>query len=271
MKRLVLALAFGSVTMAASLAHAADPAGPAPAAALAGYTWSGFYAGIHAGASAADNRFVDVVSGTDAAVFTAHGIFGGGQVGFNWQSGSWVLGGEVEGSLSHLREGVFGPFCGLGFGGVLCGGIPGLPPGCSGLGTCGGCAPLGPQSFNCSGQLGARVEALGLASGRIGHAWDRWLVYLKAGGAIAGEKYVVNVPGVIAATPTETRFGWLVGGGVEYGLDANWSVKLEYNYIDLGTSRIALLAPSGLTFIFDQEQQVHLAKIGINYRIAAGR
>ena len=80
-----------------------------------------------------------------------------------------------------------------------------------------------------------------------------------------------NSIGVLAATPTETRFGWMVGGGVEYGLDANWSVKLEYDYIDLGTTRLALLSPAGLTFVFEQDQQVHLMKVGLNYRFAGGR
>ena len=59
--------------------------------------------------------------------------------------------------------------------------------------------------------------------------------------------------------------------GVEYALDANWSVKLEYDHIDLGTTRLALLSPAGLAFVFDQDQQVHLLKVGLNYRFAGGR
>ena len=271
-KRLTLAFAV-AITALTCDAKAADlrPAVTAPLAPVgAAYDWSGFYAGVHAGGSWADNRFFDVNGGVDSAVFTAAGVFGGGQIGFNWQTGRWVLGAELEGSLSHLQRGVFGPFCGFGFGGLGCGGIPGLPPGCSPLGPC-QCSPLGIQSFGCAGQLGARVQAIGIASGRVGHAWDRWLVYLKAGGAVADEKYVFNSIGILAATPTETRFGWMVGGGVEYGLDANWSVKLEYDYIDLGATRLALLSPAGLTFVFDQDQQVHLAKVGLNYRFAGGR
>src|SRR5262245_48460256 len=99
----------------ASHATAADfPAVKAPAPPVAAYTWTGFYCGVDAGGSSADNTFFDVNGGIDAAVFTATGVFGGGQIGFNWQTGPWVLGAELEGSLSHLQKGVFGPFCGFG-------------------------------------------------------------------------------------------------------------------------------------------------------------
>jgi outer membrane immunogenic protein len=73
-------------------ANAADPArivrkGPAlPAAAT--YNWSDFYAGLHGGASWAENEFVDLIGGGSAAKFTAHGYFGGGQAGYNWQANS---------------------------------------------------------------------------------------------------------------------------------------------------------------------------------------
>lgn len=220
------------------------------------YNWSGFYVGAHAGASWADNKFSDVIGGIDVAKFQAHGYLIGGQFGYNWQTGSWILGTEFEGSYSHLRRGVgfgfgFGGFGGCGFGGF------------GGFGGCGFGGGFG-------GQFGARVQALGLLSGRFGYAWDRTLVYVKAGVALAHEKYVFNIPGVqLSATPTDARLGWLIGAGVEYGLTGNWSVKIEYNYIDLGTERLNVTAPGGGTFIFDQSQQVQLAKLGINYRFGA--
>jgi outer membrane immunogenic protein len=60
-----------------------EPAPPVPAA----YSWSGFYDGIHGGGSWAENEFIDLIGGRSAAKFTAHGYFGGGQVGYNWQTG----------------------------------------------------------------------------------------------------------------------------------------------------------------------------------------
>ena len=91
-------------------------------------------------------------------------------------------------------------------------------------------------------------------------------MYAKAGAALAHEKYVVNIPGVLSVTPTDTRLGWVIGAGVEYGLTADWSVKIEYDYIDLGTERLNIASPGGATFVFDQSQQVQLVKGGINYR-----
>ena len=260
-------MAMAAVTNAADMPRPTLKAQPAPPSV---YNWSGFYIGGHAGASWADNRFFDALGGADAAKFTANGHFGGGQIGYNWQNGQWVLGTELEGSLSHLRRGVFGGFCG-GFqnfgcgGGGFCGGFQNF--GCSGGfgGFCGGF-----QNFGCfGGQVGARVQSLALLSARIGYAWDRTLFFVKGGGAQAHDKYVVNVPGVLSVTPTDTRVGWLVGAGIEYGLTPNWSGKVEYNYIDLGTERLNLVAPDGTRFVFDQSQQVHLLKFAINYRFAA--
>ncbi len=95
---------------------------------------------------------------------------------------------------------------------------------------------------------------------------DRTLFFVKGGAAVAHDKYVVNVPGVLSATPTSTRWGWIVGGGIEYALTAHWSIKVEYDYIDLGTERLNFVSPGGVVFTFDQIQQVQLAKGGINYR-----
>ena len=254
--------------------------------------WTGLYVGAHAGMAWAENDFFDLVGGGTAAAFTATGIFGGGQIGYNWQSGPWVFGAEAEGSLSHLRRGVCGGFgggfggfgggqfggCGGGqfggFGGGQFGGFGGGFGGCggqfggfgSGQFGCGGCFNGQFGGFGCAGQFGTGVQAIGLLSGRLGYAWDRWLLYAKGGGAIAGEQYVFNTPGALVATPTDTRFGWMIGAGVEVGLAANWSAKLEYNYVDFATEHFTFAGPGGLTFAFNQAQQVHLVKAGVNYR-----
>ena len=229
------------------------------------HSWSGLYVGGHAGASWANNEFFDVLGGAEAAKFTAEGYFGGAQIGYNWQTGTWVLGAEIEGSLSHLQRGVLGGFCGgfqnFGCLGQQCGGFQNF-----GCGFGGGCVPLGFQNFGCAGQLGVHVQSLALLSGRLGYAMDRTLFFVKGGAAVAHDKYVVNVPGVLSATPTSTRWGWIVGGGIEYALTAHWSIKVEYDYIDLGTERLNFVSPGGVVFTFDQIQQVQLAKGGINYR-----
>src|SRR5262245_39333744 len=194
MKNLLL----GSSVVAALMAGpaiAADMPVKAPRTPLAApYNWTGFYVGGHFGYGWAHNDFFDTVGQITTASFTAEGILGGVQVGFNRQNGPWVLGVELEGTLSHLQRGVqFGcGFSGLGgFGGGF-GGFGGL--GGFGGGGCGGViCTFGPS---CFGQIGARIEQFGLLSGRFGYAFDRWLAFIKGGGAVAHDKYVLNVPGV---------------------------------------------------------------------------
>src|SRR5262245_12436207 len=92
----LLALVIDSLAQAADLRSVVK----APPVITAAYAWGGFYIGAHGGASWGENDFVDLIGGGDAARFTAHGYFGGGQIGYNWQSGAWVFGGELEGTLS---------------------------------------------------------------------------------------------------------------------------------------------------------------------------
>jgi outer membrane immunogenic protein len=270
MKRLFVIVFAMVAALSVPVAQAADKARPvykaAPAPVAPVYSWNGFYLGGHAGWGWAKNRFRDTVSGIDSADFFADGGFAGGQIGYNWQSGAWVFGIEGEASVAHIRKGVFGGFCG-GFQNFGC-----IPPQCGGFQNF-GCAPFGSscggfQNFGCFGQLGARIEQMALLTGRIGHAWGPWLAYAKGGLAYAHERYVFNTPGVLDTITDDDRWGWTLGAGIEYGFAANWSAKLEYNFIDFGTKRLNFVSPTGLAFAFDHSQRVHLAKFGINYRFA---
>jgi outer membrane immunogenic protein len=227
-----------------------------------GFDWTGFYLGGHFGLSWGQNNFQDTIGNIEAADFSASGYLGGLQAGYNWQIDSWILGGEVEGSAAHLRNGVFGNFCGggFGFGGFGFGGLG------FGFGGLGGFNPFGCGGFGFGGFVGARVEALGLVTGRAGYTLDRTLLFGKGGLAVAHETYVVNVPGVVSEKPSGQRIGWVVGAGVEHSLTSSWSIKAEYNYIDLGTDRIDVVAASGAAFSFDHAQHIQVAKIGFNYR-----
>jgi opacity protein-like surface antigen len=65
---------------------------------------------------------------------------------------------------------------------------------------------------------------------------------------------------------TRTDVGWTVGGGSEFGLTDNWSVKSETSYFNLGTSNYTFgqLAPSGA----DIRRTGWISTIGLNYRFA---
>jgi outer membrane immunogenic protein len=152
----------------------------------------------------------------------ADGFLGGGQVGFNYQVGQFVFG--VEGDFSAA----------------------GISGGTNVLGT----------SFNTD------VDWTSTLTGRLGMAFDRWLVYGKGGIAWARDRYSTNAYTAGVTEITDTRVGWTAGAGVEYAFAPQWSAKLEYNYMDFGTQAVSF-APG---FSTDIDQQIHAVKFGINYK-----
>jgi outer membrane immunogenic protein len=78
-----------------------------------------------------------------------------------------------------------------------------------------------------------RANYLVTTTGRLGYAFDRFLVYAKGGAAFTGERNNVTIPGflIVASTGTVTQAGATVGGGAEYMFDTNWSGRLEYDFV----------------------------------------
>ncbi len=81
--------------------------------------------------------------------------------------------------------------------------------------------------------VSTKIPVDGSARGRIGYAWDRALFYATGGAAFADIKDSFAGPGGFASL-SRTRVGWTVGGGVEYAITNNWSVRAEYRYTDYG-------------------------------------
>src|SRR5580704_4832974 len=76
------------------------------------------------------------------------------------------------------------------------------------------------------------------ATGRAGFAANDFLFYAKGGAAWMGVHYTQNVVAGIrqsGQTDVDTRSGFTVGGGVEFGMTENLSAKLEYDFLDFGT------------------------------------
>ncbi len=100
---------------------------------------------------------------------------------------------------------------------------------------------------------------LGTVRGRVGYAFDRLLPYVTGGLAVGDIKAsVTGFPGA-----SSTQAGWTVGGGIEYGIAGPWSAKLEYLYVDLGSSNCGLacgVAPDNVKL------QENVVRGGINYR-----
>ena len=295
MKTKVVALLSGVLSLGAiSGAYAADmpvKARPAPVPVAEVWNWTGFYIGLNAGGSWTDNRrdyFLGLPAGSPAPIFANCGspagvaplviapgpnpfdisascgsdasFIGGGQIGYNWQAGSWVFGLEADGAWQRLIERSFVRFASNG--------APGAPFGTVATDT----------AF-------FKSEATGLATfrGRVGYAGGPWLFYATGGGAVGNVKHTfteVLAPGNAcpavgpgaacrSVSDDDTKWGWTVGAGFEWMFARNWSVGAEYLYVDLGKTTLTLV-PNGSAFFpatssvtFDDRQ--HVARVKLNY------
>lgn len=119
--------------------------------------------------------------------------------------------------------------------------------------------------------LDSRTKSLASVTGRIGYAWDRFLAYVKGGGAWERDDYgwfVTALP-ALGISASETRSGWTVGIGAEYAFTDWISGFVEYDYYDFGTRSVAFPADL-VTFNVDIRERKNVAKIGLNLRFGSG-
>jgi outer membrane immunogenic protein len=200
-----------------------------PLGAPSSYDWTGFYVGVVFGGNtsklAADYTFggIPVSGGSywgDGGLRVGlHGLVGL-QAGYNWQAGHFVTGIESDFQLTQLSGNTASTRVD-----VLSRGV---------LGTL-----LNTTNQPLSGTLRARA----------GFAYDRWLFYGTAGIAYGefdkDSTFTTTAGGSVTTSLDTTRIGWVAGFGVEGALWANWTAKLEYLYMDLGSvsSSFGGLAP----------------------------
>ena len=96
--------------------------------------------------------------------------------------------------------------------------------------------------------------------GRAGYAFDRWMPYVTGGGAYGNVKATRSPP---AVSSSNDQFGWTVGAGVEYAFLGNWSAKLEYLYVDLGSFNAAPALPVG-----NVSFKENIVRAGLNYKFS---
>jgi outer membrane immunogenic protein len=224
-------------------ANAADLARPVPVpvyrpppVVVTYFTWTGCYVGVNAGGVWANKEWINAVPGfaaTSLGTHSANGWLGGAQGGCNYQTGNWVLG--IQGDYDWANA--TGSNANILF-------------------------PITNQSS---------IRSLSSVTGRVGYAWDRFLLYAKGGGAWEHDDYSVLIGGFTLATASETRSGWTVGIGGEYAF-LDWITGfVEYDFYDFGTrtntfNTCTVAACGAVTFPVDVKDTKNVVKVGLNFK-----
>lgn len=239
----VLSLLSATGVSAADLA--ARPYTKAPAPIVAVYDWSGFYLGVNGGGGWSHKCWTlteflgPILPNQPEGCHDASGGTVGGQIGYRWQASNWVFGVEAQGNWANFR------------------------------GSNVSISPLSDGTINVS-----KIDSFGLFTGQVGYAFNSALLYVKGGAAIVRDKYNIRDPlnAVDLWQGGETRWGGVVGAGVEFGFAPNWSVALEYDHMFMGTQDVRLdtlpaFGPGGpFTAMHRIGQDVDIATVRVNYR-----
>jgi outer membrane immunogenic protein len=215
MEKRFLALAVGAAALASVTPSAAGGLPDSPPEPQ----WTGFYAGGQLGGAWSDANWAYKNSnwfntlGPEVVIrnfaIEGGGFVGGGQTGFNFQSGAWVFGVEGSVAATDLDGSIRSPF------------------------------------FPEADSYRADVGWLASVTGRIGYAWSRWLAYGKGGWAGAEiELDLFDQVTPVRAKSGTWADGYTLGGGAEYALLNGFSLGVDYAYTDLDTDRLTVRCPT---------------------------
>jgi outer membrane immunogenic protein len=234
--------------VAADLSRPPPPVVKAPVMAPI-FSWTGFYIGGNIGAAWAQHNWNDSARGLNFNNGSNNAVFiGGGQVGGNYQFNNFVIG--VEGTFDWAGDH-------------------------NGNGT----AILTPAGNLI--QVTSNDTRISTVAARFGWAWaDRALFYGKAGGGWVGNNGFtvtdLNTGLSVSTSGSNNVSGWLVGGGLEWAFINNWSIKVEYDYLGLGSRSFTVPVGSpfprlvGDTFTTSNNNSVQMLTVGFNYRFNWG-
>ncbi len=233
------------------------------------FSWAGGYIGLNAGAVIDRNDpgqlrltspgfvFVDpngAFAGFPTAFFGFPGAFssvpvaqsksnasfiGGGQIGYNFQSGSIVYGVEADAQVMRNRD-------------TLSGQLLEFTP---------GVIPAGNITRNTFATYSIERQWQATLRGRVGYAFDRLLVYATGGLAVTSLKtggnytFQTTIGPALAPFPaappqnfsapgvgsSQDYLGVTFGGGIEYAFSNNWSLGAEYRFADFGKQNVTLV------------------------------
>jgi outer membrane immunogenic protein len=247
MRKLLQAIGFLSLLLGTSLAAKAADLPPAPPVYKAPpvyappqFSWTGFYIGGNLGGGWSQGNVVDSRFGVNFTNGNQASFLGGGQIGGNYQIGSFVIGAEADfdwfANNNNSGNGTT----------VSIGGVPTVL------------------------RVSANDRWETTLAARFGYAWDHALFYGKAGGGWvgAGNFAVTNVGtgASVAVSNGNTNVGWLLGAGFEYAFTQNWTAKLEYDYLALNNASYSVTVPGvGVDTFTNGGRNVQTFTVGVNY------
>jgi outer membrane immunogenic protein len=253
--------------------------------------WTGVYIGgslgYSWGRSSSTLLFSDNTGTLTAAgpSFDLNGVIGGGQLGYNWRAGIWVFGLETD-IQGSAQKGNTSASCAGGA----------VTPIAALNGTCtpghiGDTRPFDGAAFPVTSTLSQSLAWFGTVRGRIGPTiTPAILVYVTGGLAYGRVDSTFTVNGVNVTGPqgtntffltpagaslsdSTTKTGYTIGAGIEGVLFGNWTGKIEYLYVDLGTVSGGLVTPivtntgAFLTSSYSSRITDNILRVGLNYRL----
>lgn len=226
-------------------------------------TWAGFYLGGNIGlaigrnpARAANNLPTSPPDLSDQFHLSPFGAVGGGQIGYNWQPGqNWLFGIEADLQASGQEDA---------------------------RACVDGCVVRPPMFISQQENLTQRLRWFGTLRARAGWTSGAVLYYATGGFAYGNVATDMNVlysgdgrSSTAVGSFSQNKLGWTIGGGIETQLAGNWSGKVEYLYMDLGSvsgrTRLTgdLITPpaGGGFFEFSNAVRNHVVRVGLNYKL----
>jgi len=220
----------------------------------------GLYLGAHLGGLWADHDAKVVADSSEVGAplqagvipfdidASGRSVMGGGQLGYNWNRGAALLG--IEGDLSATGD---------------------VDSTAVATNVGGGFLPV-------TTSLSSDMSWLATVRARIGVlAAPNLLLYATGGAAFAKVDHVMRLQatpltaGNLYGARDATQAGWTVGGGGEWWMSRDWSLKAEYLYFDLGKTSVTLRDPAqfpNVYLVYDVETTGQIGRVGLNYRFA---
>jgi outer membrane immunogenic protein len=201
MKRILLtAVSLGVLGLLSPALGADLPYAKAPVVATPVYDWSGYYVGVFGGGGLGNHNYNNANGFAGFANFTVNyastGAIGGGEAGYNWQTGNYLFGVEADGFWSGIKGNDASQQLGV----------------------------IDQSNLRWGGTLRARG----------GVTVDRLLLFFTGGWAFGDILHTSTAAGFPVDQFNNHRSGLTAGGGIAYALTNNVIGKIEYRYYDLG-------------------------------------